>query len=52
VTVAVSHGQRVLDNGVGGNKLKIFVKPFWVRCIIIEAWASIEYITSEGVLYE
>jgi hypothetical protein len=49
---AVSRSQRLLDNGSGGKKREIFVKPFWVRCIIIEAWASIEYITSEGVLYE
>jgi len=29
---------RVLDTGVGGKKREIFVKLFWVRCIIIEAW--------------
>jgi hypothetical protein len=39
---AVSHSQRVLDTGAGGKKREIFVRPFWVRCIIIEAWVPIE----------
>lgn len=48
---AVSHSRGVLDTEVG-KKREIFVKPFWIRYIIIEVLVSIEYITSEGVRYE
>jgi len=35
-----------------GRISEIFVKPFWIHYIIIEAWVPKKHITSEGVSYE